>query len=357
MSVKILDKETDSCPVKMDIPVIPNVRMEQYALRAETDSCSVKMDIPVIRLSTGKKGPLLAIMACQHGRELNGIEVIRQLIPRVRNKLERGSCICIPCVNQLAVRMRQQDYPLEYGRYYPDAPCYNLNRIWPGRPDGSLNEAIAHTLWTNVIRDADVLIDLHGWTGMSSSLAWAHERNRELLRAFGLEIFTVKEESGTAASDVINGMLDKTCYENGIASLTVELTPQNKLSEKSVKTGLRGVMNVMKKLKMLPGKLELPARQIEYYSSNKQHAVIAEKAGLLVFHRKVLDILKKGEVFAEIVNLDNVLETWPVAAPADGALFNAGGLIWAEHFVESSIIERGGTLALIQEVSQIIRNK
>lgn len=101
-------------------------------------------------------GPTLCLTAGLHGDELNGIEITRQIMQNLDPDNLRGTVIGIPVVN--------------IGGYLHRTRLtenhHDLNRCFPGNPDGNCSEQVAHTIFSEIIIHCDALIDLH--TGGSS---------------------------------------------------------------------------------------------------------------------------------------------------------------------------------------------
>lgn len=314
----------------------------------ETDGYrdGVRVGIPYIAVRGAGEGPRLTALACQHGRELNGIESIRRVLTGLDPTRLRGSCLFIPCANPLAVRMRQQDYPHEYGRYLPGACGFNLNRVWPGKADGTLYERMAAAMWQQAVGQSDICIDLHGWSGRSASLVWGHKPDAALVRAFGMDIHMIKRDLDAGAPD--DGCLETACARAGIQSITAELTPQGMLSERAVRAGERGILNIMKRLDMLDGEMERPATQFEFAEGDDERVLTAPSAGLLVCDLRPPAPVARGQVFARLVDLNDVLHVEELVAPIDGILFNTGPT-WGEAMTESCIVDAGERVALVKK--------
>ena len=93
-----------------------------------------KMEIPVHVFRSKKKGPAVLLQAGMHGDEINGIEIIRNLLKeKYFENLERGSIVAIPIVNVVSF--------LNGNRELPDGR--DLNRCFPGTKRGSLGSRIA----------------------------------------------------------------------------------------------------------------------------------------------------------------------------------------------------------------------
>lgn len=316
----------------------------------------LKAGIPVIVIRGESDGPTVTVLAAQHGRELNGIEAIRRAILQIDPRRLRGRAIFIPCANPMAVRMRQQDFPHEFGRYRAGVKGFNLNRVWPGAADGTLYEQMAEVMWREAVSRSAICIDLHGWTGNSACLVWGSLRDAEMVRAFGLDIHMITTNAPPGGKTLADA-----CRTAGVGVITVELVPQNMLSESSVATGTRGILNVLKKAGMLDGELELPPLQIELDDGksepHQEHVLKASFAGLLVPRAcRIPSLVKKGELLAELVDLNDVARVEPIVSPVDGAVFNVGFMPGGEDMVDTSIKEEGETVALVKSYRRCIRN-
>src|SRR5690606_28021043 len=80
------------------------------------------VEVPIIIERSKKPGPVILITAGIHGDEINGVEIVRQLIVKEINKPARGTVICIPIINVFGF--------LNMTREFPDGR--DLNRVFPG---------------------------------------------------------------------------------------------------------------------------------------------------------------------------------------------------------------------------------
>jgi predicted deacylase len=111
----------------------------------------VPVSTPVLVVNGALPGPTLCLTAAVHGDELNGIEMVRRVLHNLDARRLAGSVIGIPIVNVQGFRRGS--------RYLPDRR--DLNRYFPGNPNGSAAARIAHSFFTNVIAHCDALIDVH----------------------------------------------------------------------------------------------------------------------------------------------------------------------------------------------------
>ncbi len=110
-----------------------------------------KIEVPVIVEQGKKPYPVILFTAGIHGNEVNGIEIIRQLIAGGYNKPETGTIICIPVVNVFGF--------LNQSREFPDGR--DLNRLFPGSPTGSLASRFAYHIMHEIVPQVDYFVDFH----------------------------------------------------------------------------------------------------------------------------------------------------------------------------------------------------
>lgn len=107
--------------------------------------------IPIIIQRSNEPGPVVLLMAAIHGDEVNGVEIVRQIIAKKYNVPTMGTVICIPVVNVFGF--------LDETREFPDGR--DLNRSFPGSPKGSLASRFAYFLMNEIVPNVDYCIDYH----------------------------------------------------------------------------------------------------------------------------------------------------------------------------------------------------
>ena len=113
----------------------------------------------------------------------------------------RGAVILVPAANllahQAASRIAPHDGVREGGAFGGD-----LHKLWPGEATGSMTQRIASAIWTEIVAQADVVVDDHtnSSPGLPFTLLYQHSapasrgadevwrRTVELARAFGLTV-------------------------------------------------------------------------------------------------------------------------------------------------------------------------
>jgi predicted deacylase len=212
----------------------------------------------------GEGDPTVYVQAAQHGHEVNGTEVLR----RVHHGLVdgghdlAGTLVTVPVADPLSFDHVSYTTPPAI-----DARNANMNRVWPGDPDGSVHERMAARLWTYAA-SADAVVDLH--TGSPEMLTHTVYRrgddaSRALALAFGTDV-CLAETAGEDADDEwtdrgFDGKFRVAASAAGIPAITPELAHNKQLVEPAVEAGVEGVFDVLRYLDLLPGDPDTPADQ------------------------------------------------------------------------------------------------
>jgi predicted deacylase len=263
------------------------VRRLSMPLSESLDGAEVP--IPVIAYRGLLPGPTLCVTAGIHGDEVNGVEVARRIIDEVNTDLERGMILSVPIVNLSAVRRAS--------RYLPDRR--DLNRYFPGRRYGSSASRIAYHFFENVIRECNILIDIHTGSFNRSNL---HQLRAELSVPAVLEI-----AEGLGSPIVVNnagrkGTLRGAAVAAGIAAVTIEAGEPIRLSIKEVETAVREIRRLMVVLRMLKMEPETELKQAEQELYYQSHWVRAVAGGILVNQVKLGDIVEKDVEIASVTD-------------------------------------------------------
>ena len=213
---------------------------------------SATVDLPVSLLSTNtpvtltvrvvngrRPGPKLFLSAAVHGDELNGVEIIRRVLASRSLRRLQGTLIVAPIVNAFGFIARE--------RYLPDRR--DLNRSFPGSSTGSLAGQLAKLFMTEVVSKSDFGIDLHTGSMFRDNLPQIRgtcedPQLHDLAFAFGAPVVInagLRDGSMRQAADGV-----------GVPVLVYEGGEALRFDEMSIKIGVKGVLNVMRYLGMLP---------------------------------------------------------------------------------------------------------
>lgn len=207
-------------------------------------------EIPISILNGTSSGPVLALTAGVHGMEYVPILTLQRLRRSIDPRTLRGTIVMVHVANM----------PSFLGRtiYYSPVDGQNLNRVFPGRTDGTLSERIAHAITEEVIARATHVVDLHGGDGNESLRPYSYwittgtpdviEASRALALAFGLDRIVVDHERPTDPHASM--YLSNTAITRGKPAITTEAGCLGGVATADVEIVERGIAGVMRYLEM-----------------------------------------------------------------------------------------------------------
>ena len=214
--------------------------------------------IPVSVVRGASDGPVLALVAGTHGYEYTSIIALQRLLPKLDPARMKGSVILVHMASP----------PTFYGRriyYGPDSK--NLNRMFPGNPQGTSSERIAHALTTEVIDKATHLVDMHCGDGNESLRPYSYwmpagidekidDAAREMLLAFGIDHIVIDPDRPTDLKKTL--YVSTTALVRGKPAITVEAGGMGLTDEASVTALESGALSLINHL----GIMEAPSVRV-----------------------------------------------------------------------------------------------
>ena len=246
----------------------------------------VPVSTPVLVVNGALPGPTLCLTAAVHGDELNGIEIVRRVLHEIAPSKLSGAVIGVPIVNVQGFRRGS--------RYLPDRR--DLNRYFPGNPNGSAAARIAYALFNDVVAHCDALIDLHTGSFERSNLPQirADLRNPDvvtLTQGFGsMVVLHSKPTVGT---------LRHAATQAGIPAVTVEAGGPSQLELTEVKHGVKGIETLLSTLGMARKKRFWGDPEPVYYKSSW---VRADNGGILLADVSLGSTVRKGDLLGTITD-------------------------------------------------------
>ncbi len=250
--------------------------------------------IPITMIKGSKPGPVLALTAGIHGYEYPPILALQ----RLEVKKLAGTLIIVHIANM----------PSFLGRtvYFSPLDGKNLNRVFPGRENGTESERIAYAITTNVIEKCDYLLDLHCGDGNESLRPYVYQtvtgddafdkRIAGLVESFGIDHVVI--DRGRPKDPAASMYCSNTAITRGKPAMTVESGFLGVPDERSTALIVRGVENVMRYLKMIEGK---PARKKLVYLDPAE-VLSSPATGILYPHVEPNAMVNKGAVLAHITD-------------------------------------------------------
>lgn len=225
------------------------------------------VEMPVWVINGRRPGPRLFISAAIHGDELNGIEIIRRIRARPLEGL-RGTLLLVPVVNVFGL--------LNHSRYLPDRR--DLNRSFPGSERGSLAARLAHLFMSEIVDRCTHGIDLHTGAVHRSNLPQVRaqlngDETRALALAFGAPV--------VLDSQLRDGSLREAAAGKGIPILIYEAGEALRFDELSIRMGVAGILEVMRKLEMLRRRIPRRSAPAQPVIADSSHWVRAPEGGIL----------------------------------------------------------------------------
>lgn len=272
----------------------------------------------------GEGDPVVYVQAAQHGREVNGSEVLRRLHEFLVDADEEldGTLVAVPVADPLTFDRVSYTTPENL-----DSVNANMNRCWPGDPEGSLHERMAAKLW-EYAGDADTIIDLH--TGSPTMLTHTvymegDEDCRGLAEAFGTELLLAEAAGDDAdtewAERDFGGKLRVAATREGIPTITPELAHNKQVVEKAVETGVAGMLEALRYAGILKGQ---PAGWDGTVARNHLGRVRADDSGLFVPDNGIAvgTPVTEGEALGVLYDPTTYERIQAVTADRDGILYS-----------------------------------
>jgi uncharacterized protein len=242
------------------------------------------LSMPVIVVNGKHPGPTVWLSGAIHGDELNGVEVVRRVLPRIDQRTLRGAIIAVPVVNVFGF--------VQQSRYLPDGR--DLNRSFPGSPRGSMANRLAALFMKEVVAQSHLGIDLHTASSHRTNIPQIRanlddEETRQLASAFGAP-FVIDAR-------LRDGSLRAAANKRGIRVLVYEAGQTHRFDEHAITAGVDGVLRVLKALGM--GSWETPAVAASIESRTTRW-VRARRSGLLALEAGLGDRVQKGDTIGRI---------------------------------------------------------
>ena len=269
---------------------------------------SSKVEIPVVIQRAKIPGPTVLITAGIHGDEINGVEIVRQIIAKKINIPVVGTTICIPILNTFGF--------LNADRAFPDGR--DLNRVFPGTKTGSLASRVAYYFTKEILPFADYCLDFHtgGAQRFNASQVRITPKTPELLK-----LATIFNAPFTVFASNISKSYRATCHKIGTPILLFEGGKSQSSNKKIVTQGVEGVMRFLNHLGMLGLGIDVPTNKTPTIVISSSRWVRAQKSGLLHVKIPCNKYVEKGEFLATITDPYGTMR-FKVLAPNKGYIIN-----------------------------------
>lgn len=283
--------------------VAPGESMRMPFLLGSTFAGSF-LDTLVVVMRGSRPGPTLCITAGIHGDEINGVEIAHRIYSGLNAGQIAGTLLIIPAVNVHGFRTGS--------RYLADRR--DLNRYFPGDPNGSHAALIAHGLFTQIKQHCEALLDLHTGSNFRTNMPQirtdlANPRALDLARSFGVGV--VLDGKGP------QGNLRRAALDAGIPAVLFEAGEPLRFDEADIRIGVQGVRNVMAHLGMLPAATASPPAATVIRRTSWVR--VRDAGGIFLSERKPGSPVRAGETLGTVTDpITGTVEV--IRAPRDGLL-------------------------------------
>ncbi|MDG2473825.1 MAG: succinylglutamate desuccinylase/aspartoacylase family protein [Paracoccaceae bacterium] len=258
--------------------------------------------IPIALLSNGK-GPKILLTAGNHGDEYEGQIVLTRLIKELQSEEISGQLFILPALNLPAVITGKRVSPIDNG---------NLNRLFPGNPNGTPTEMIADYVENHLLTRVDVVVDFHcggasldyrphASAHISKQAEPEHKiKNIEAAKALGLEHVMIFERNPEV------GKLPDAAMRKGVISLGGEFGGSASVKKSYVRLVENAVSNVLAYFEMTRKVNTKPSFEPQILApANANDLVYADERGLFEPATELGDFVNSGDLCGSILFPEN----------------------------------------------------
>ncbi|MGB5958750.1 N(2)-acetyl-L-2,4-diaminobutanoate deacetylase DoeB [Pseudomonas sp.] len=294
---------------------------------------AVMIPLTVVKHGTG---PTALLTGGNHGDEYEGPVALSKLAQQLQAEQVSGRVIIVPFMNTPAFHAGTRTSPIDQG---------NLNRSFPGRPDGSVTEKIADYFRRTLLPLADIVLDIHSGGRTLDFLPFAAchvlpDKGQQARCEAGMQAFAAPYSMRMLELDA-QAMYDTAAEEQGKVFVTTELGGGGTSTAKSVALAERGVRNLLIHAGILAGEMEQGETTL-LDMPDGDCFIASEHDGLLEMCRDLGETVSQGEVIARIHDIRRT-----GSAPVEYRA-RRSGLLAARHF--PGLVQCGDTLAVIADV-------
>lgn len=248
------------------------------------------MKLPMMLINGTEEGPTVLISAGVHGAEYIGIQTAMELSRELRPDEVKGNILFLLTANPTACKT--------FTRFVVPEDNKNLNRVFPGKKDGTLSEKIAYTMVQELYSNADFHIDLHAGDTSEQVMPFVYfpggaapevtEKAKAMAMAADLSI--------RARSSSTTGAYSASAL-HGVPSLLIERGGRGVYSREEVELYKQDIRNILIHLGTLSGS---EVHRLKQREVNQATYIEADKDGFWYPALQAGDTFKKGKLLGEL---------------------------------------------------------
>jgi predicted deacylase len=276
-----------------------------------SDPRLAQLEHPAFEARGERDGPHVTLIAGVHGCEYSSIAAVVRFMNELETSELAGSITAVPVVSMQSFQQRSAFVVPEDGK--------NLNRCFPGTYDGTYTDALARSIFDDLIAPSDFLIDLHGGDLVEALEPFAiydaspvEARARAMAIAFGLP-YVVREDP----AEGLAGMTCSAAAEAGIPAVIAEAGGCGQLEPVAVELLVEGTRNVLRSLEMLPGPVSPPRSDMRLVGAFDW--LRCRSAGFWVAAVDPGGAVTEGQILGRVTTLHGDVQE-EIHAPRDGVV-------------------------------------
>lgn len=310
--------------------IIAPGQLRRFELPVSRLATQTVVSLPVTVVNGVEPGPKLWLSAAIHGDEINGVEIIAQILGRIDPKKLKGTIIAVSIVNVFGF--------IEQSRYLPDRR--DLNRSFPGSERGSLASQLASLFMREIVNRSTHGIDLH--------TAAIHRINLPQIRANLKDETTYRCAKAFGAPVIMHanskdGSLRHAATKKGIPVLLYEAGEALRFDPLAIEVGVQGILRVMNCLGMYEDVLALTTVNSNSLESRQSRWIRASCGGIFHLEVNLGDRVVKRQELGFITNAFGERRI-PVRASVNGIVIS---------HIQNPLVNQGDAIihvAIIKEV-------
>lgn len=302
---------------EMRLDLCPPGMKRRLHLLVSTQPDGQPLAFPALIARGRRPGPTLLASAAVHGDEYEGVLAIQDLFNELDVEAMAGAFVGVPALNGPAIAAATRESGIDH---------MNLARVFPGSPDGSPSQRIAHAFTSHLLPLADLYVDLHAAGNAYAMHPLAGymlrddavgERQRQAAVAFGLDLVW-----GTAP---LPGRTLSAAAALDVPAIYVELPGEGRARPADVAAAGRGLRGLLALLGVLPGEWQRAARHlVEDRAAGSGHLQLdhpSPASGLFVPAVELWQAVERGQTLGVVRHPDGTTLAGIAAARAGRVLF------------------------------------
>ena len=277
----------------------------------ELELANGEIRLPATVLHGHGTGKTMLITAGVHAGEYVGIQAAIELAQKLKIEKVTGTVIIIKALNRPAFEARKGSMGLTDGK--------NLNREFPGNPDGTEMERLAWAVSQELQPVADYYIDLHSgddYEKLTPYVYYAGAAAEEVV-SFSRQMAEQVDVPYMVKSNVASGGSYNYAASQGIPSILIERGGMGDWTYEDVRNILRH-LGIYQGLKDFRTYYPLDVADIRYQD--------AEENGLWYPFKKVGDMIQEGDILGEVRDYEGNVKEISVAEFDGVLLYQCGTL-------------------------------